>query len=70
MNIANSYGKKNASARRFPPARALAASLPRQDHVRITTKNLFCFHNNEFDEIPCKLDSTEYARSFRKYPTL
>jgi len=32
--------------------------------------NLFCFHNNEFDEMRCKLDSTEYARSFRKYPTL
>jgi len=41
-----------------------------QDHVGISTNNLFRFHNNEFDEILCKLDSTEYARSFRKYPTL
>jgi len=30
----------------------------------MTIDNLFCFHNNEFNEIPCKLDSTEYARSF------
>jgi len=30
----------------------------------------FRFYNNKFDEIPCKLDSTEYARSLRKYPTL
>ena len=48
----------------------LAADLPHQDHVWIATNNLFRFHNNEFDEIPCKLDSTEYARSFRRYPTL
>ena len=38
--------------------------------IGCTTNNLFRLHNNEFDEIPCKLDSTEYARSFRKYPTL
>ena len=51
------------------PARALAAGLPRQDHVYITTDELFRLHNNEFDEMPCKLDSTENPRSFEKYPT-
>jgi len=49
-------------------ARALAAGLPRQDHVCIATDNLFRFHSSEFDEIPCKLDSTEFARSFRTKP--
>jgi len=49
--------------------RALAAGLPRQDHVYITTDELFRFHNDEFDEMPCKLDSTENLRSFGKYPT-
>jgi hypothetical protein len=29
---------------------------------------LIHFNNNEFDEIPFKLDSTEYARSFRTNP--
>jgi len=70
---ANSYGKINCYRSAFAyrsHARALAAGLPRQDHVWITTNNLFHFHNNEFDEIPCRLDSTEYARSFRKHPTL
>jgi len=28
------------------------------------------FHNDEFDEMPCKLDSTENPRSIEKYPTL
>ena len=46
-------------------AQALAAGLPRQDLVWITTDNLFRFHNKEFDEMPCKLDSTKFARSFR-----
>jgi len=32
----------------------------------ITTNDLFRFHNNKSDEIPCKQDSTEYARSFLK----
>ena len=39
-------------------ARALAACLPRQDHIYITTDKLFRFHHNRFDEMPCKLDST------------
>jgi len=29
----------------------------------------FRFHNRNFDEIRCKLDSTENPRSFEKYPT-
>jgi len=51
------------------PARALAACWPRQDQVYITNDESFRFHNNEFDELPCKLDSTENPRSFEKYPT-
>jgi len=30
----------------------------------------FCFHSNEFDEMPCALDSSKNPRSFEKYPTL
>jgi len=48
-------------------AQALAAGLPsqdHQDHVCIITDSLFRFHNNELDELPRKLDSTEYARLF------
>jgi len=51
------------------PARALAAGLPSQDHVYKTTDESFRFHNKKFDEIRCKLDSTENPRSFEKYPT-
>jgi len=51
------------------PTRALATSLPHQDHVYITTEELFRFHNNEFNEIPSKLDFTENPRSFEKHPT-
>jgi len=51
-------------------ARALAAGLPQQDHFWITTDYLFRFHNNEFDEMLCELDSTEFARSFRTKPNL
>jgi hypothetical protein len=36
--------------------------------VCLFVNNLFCFPNNEFDKLPCKLDSTEYARSFRTKP--
>ena len=49
-------------------ARALAACSPCQDHVWITTDVLFRFHKNKFDEMPCKLDSTENRHSFKKYP--
>jgi len=34
-----------------------------------TTDESFHFHNKKFDEIRCKLDSTENPRSFEKYPT-
>jgi hypothetical protein len=51
------------------PARALAASLPLQDHVYKTTDESFRFHSKNFDEMRCKLDSTENSRSFEKYPT-
>jgi len=50
-------------------ARALAAGLPRQDHVYKTTDESFRFHNKKIDEMRCKLDSTENPRSFEKYPT-
>ena len=43
--------------------------FPRQDHVYKTTDESFRFHNKNFDEIRCKLDSTENPRSFEKYPT-
>ena len=41
-------------------ARALAACLPRQNHIYITTDELFRSHHNGFDEMPCKLDSTQH----------
>jgi len=54
--------------------RALPVGVPSrcQDQVYITTDELFRhgFHNNEFDEIRCKLDSTENPRPFQKYQTL
>jgi len=50
-------------------ARTLTAGLPRQDHVCITTDQLVCFHNNEFDEMSCKLNFTENLRSWKKYLT-
>jgi len=50
-------------------ARALAAGLPRQNHVYIATDESLCFHTNVFDEMLCKLDSTENPRSFEKHPT-
>jgi len=34
------------------------------EHVWITTEQLVRFHQNEFDELLCKLDSVKYARSF------
>ena len=39
------------------------------DHVYKTTDESFRFHNKNFDEMRCKLDSTENPRSFEKYPT-
>ena len=49
---------------------ALAAGLPRQDHVWITTNQWIRLNKNEFDEMPCKLDSIENPHSFEKEPTL
>jgi len=40
--------------------------LPRQDHVWITTDKFSRYHKKEIDEMLCKLDSTEYARSSLK----
>jgi len=34
------------------------------------TNNLFRFHNNDFNSMPCKLDSTEFAHSFLTKPNL
>jgi len=51
------------------PARALAAGLPRQDHVCSTTDESFRFHTKKIDEMRCKLDSNENPRSLEKYPT-
>jgi len=50
------------------PAQALASGLPRQDHVYRATDESFRFHNKNFDEMRCKLDSIENSRSFEKYP--
>jgi thiamine pyrophosphokinase len=44
----------------------LAAGLPRQDHVLINTKQFVRLHKNSFNEMLCKLDSSEYARSFEQ----
>jgi len=69
---ANSHGKIKCYRSTFASrrhARAMAACLPCQDHVYITTDELLRFHKNEFDEMPCKRDSTENPRSFEKHPT-
>ena len=46
------------------PQPCSSASLPRQDHVWITTERwqLVCSHTNEFNEMLCKLDPTECTR--------
>jgi len=70
--VANLLGKIISKRSAFAfrsPAQALAAGLPGQDHVYKTTDESFHFHNKIFDEIRCKLDSTENPRSFEKYPT-
>jgi len=51
-------------------ARALAVGLLRQDHVWITTNQLVRFPEDEFDEMLCKVDSSEFARLFEQNPTL
>ena len=70
--ILGTYGKfarRNYFLHSALHAWALAACLPRQDHVYITTDKLFYFYNDEFDEIPYKPDSTENQRLFEKYST-
>ena len=39
-------------------------------HIWITTNQFSRFRKNEFDEMLCKLGSTEYARSFAENQTL
>jgi len=65
-------GTSNAKSSAFPfrsHAKALAAGLPRQIHVRITTDQFVHFYKNEFDKTLCKLDSTEDPCSLEKYST-
>jgi len=65
--------KHNARAWRLLPAsppQALAARYLHEDHVWITTDELFRSHKNEFNETPCKLVFFENPRSFEKYLTL
>ena len=38
-------------------------------HTTFSVRTFFHFHDNEFDELPWKLDSTENPFSFEKYPT-
>ena len=46
--------------------RRFAASKSRLNYYN----NFVRFHKDEFDEMFCKLDSTEFARSFEQNPTL
>ena len=52
------------------PAWALTGGFVFQDHVWITTNHFVRVHKDEFDEMLCKLDSTEFARSFEQGPFL
>jgi len=65
-------GTYSKFARKNEFSKALAAGLPRQDHVYSTTDESFHFrfHNKNFDEIRCNLDSTENPHSFEKYLAL
>jgi len=73
--MAHSLQKSFLSARRLLPANILER-WPQVCRIKITFSTvyitideLFRFHNNKLDEMPCKLDSTENTRSFEKYPT-
>jgi len=46
------------------------AGFPHRDHVWITTHQFSRFHKKKFSEMPCKLESTKYARLFEPNPTL
>ena len=74
-HMANSYGKIKCQRSAFASrnSQAMAAGLPRQVHVWITTKQLVRFNKNQFDEIFCKLDTSKKAAgvcSFEQKPTL
>jgi len=58
------FSRSALSFRSPQAARVLAAGLPHQDHVYSTTDESLRFHNNKFDEMRCKLDSTENLRAF------
>ena len=59
--------KKISSARRLLSA-ALLERWPQVCRAKIAfTVESFRFHNKKFDEMRCKLDSTEIPRSFEKY---
>ena len=49
--------------------RECSSGLLSEGYVWITTDQLGGLHN-KFNEMLCKLDSTENLRSFEKYPTL
>jgi len=73
--MAHSLQKSFLSARRLLPANILER-WPQVCRIKITFSTvyitideLFRFHNNKLDEMPCKLDSTENTRSLEKYPT-
>jgi len=61
----------NTSARRLLAA-TMPERCPRVCRAKIMfnllTDNFFRLHNDEHDEMPCKLDSTAYVRSFRTRP--
>jgi len=46
----------------------LSCQTPQFCYKNSTTDESFRFHNQRFDEMRCKLDSTENPRSFEKYP--
>jgi len=69
MRLAYSFGSSFVSFFLSLVARALAAGLPRQDHVYKTSDESFRFQNKKLDEMRCKLDSTQNLRQFEKYPT-
>jgi len=71
-HIAISYGKIKCQRSVFASrshARALGACLRRQDDVCITTDEWAYFHENEFDEMTCELESTKNPRSIEKHST-
>ena len=52
--------------------RARAAILerwPQIDRIWITIEQMFRFHEDEFDEMHCKLEPTENPRSFDTHPS-